>query len=128
VNQEVDTLADLISLSSEGRAKVQALLAELPPDLRIDSASPERIAALLAARDRVPRAIQILDVKESSNSVADTASIHLRVTTAEGESKSPTLIAIRHEHTGGWRLYLPDPIVDYYLGLAQSASRAATSP
>jgi hypothetical protein len=120
---DVNVLADLIALTPGAQAKLRAFLAHLPAHLQPQDVSPERMAALLAARDRVPSSIQILRIEENSHEDASWAGLRVRVTTAEGKEKTPTLIAFRHAQTDGWRLQIPDPIVDYYLENVQDLGK-----
>lgn len=103
---ELDVLAKAIVLDPAAREKAEAILARLPASARQDYDSPEKLIALLLARDGDARAMQIL----GESKAGDDALVNLRLQKDDGKTKDE---GYQFRRTGdGWRLVVPGKAVD----------------
>lgn len=105
---DVDTLAASILLDAEAREKAQAILDRLPEAVRATYGTPEKLIALLMARDADIRAMQVL----SENQANDDALVNVRVQKGDGKTKDEGY-AFRRDGDG-WRMVIPGKAVDKY--------------
>lgn len=103
---DVDTLAASILLDAEAREKAQAILDRRPEAVRATYGTPEKLIALLMARDADIRAMQVLSESQANND----ALVMLRLQKGDGKTKDEGH-AFRREGDG-WRLVIPGKAVE----------------
>jgi hypothetical protein len=109
-NGDLDALAGLLTFNDAARDEAAALFARLPPAMRNEVATPERLIALLTAMD-VPRGrAAILGQFPSASGTRVSA----QLTDAEGKAK----VAVFSLQADGdrWRLAVPASVVKKYAG------------
>jgi len=105
---DVETLSKSILLDADARAKAEEILARLPPESRAAYDSPEKLIALLLARDIDVKALQIL----GENQAGDDALVNLRMQKDDGKTKEE---GYQFKRTSdGWRLVIPAKAVDKF--------------
>lgn len=103
---ELDVLANSIVLDAAAREKAAAILARLSESSRQTYDTPEKLVALLLARDTDARAMQVL----GANTAGDDALVSLRLQKDDGKTKDE---GYQFRRTGdGWRLVVPGKAVD----------------
>jgi len=103
---DLDVLANSIVLDAAAREKAAAILARLPEASRQTYDTPEKLVALLLARDTDARAMQVL----GANTAGDDALVSLRLQKDDGKTKDE---GYQFRRTGdGWRLVVPGKAVD----------------
>lgn len=104
---DVDALAGSLTFNPEGRARADQWFASLTPDVRQQYGTPEKVIALLMARDAAGlTGMQVLGQKELT--AQDTA---LRIRFAsESNTKDDNLVM--HRTGDGWRMLLNDKTVE----------------
>jgi hypothetical protein len=105
---DVETLAKSILLDADARAQAEAILARLPPESRAAYDSPEKLIALLLAREIDVKALQIL----GENQAGDDALVNLRMQKDDGKTKEEGYPFKRT--SDGWRLVIPAKAVDKF--------------
>ena len=105
---DIDALAGLLALEPDARAEATALFAQLPEKLRQEFVSPERLVAVLTAKDVPLGSATILGQYPSA---ADTK-ISAQIFDAEGKHKV-SLFSLRAEGDR-WRLVVPGNAVRRY--------------
>ncbi len=108
VNGDIDTLTSLLVLDSEARNEAAALYARLPESLRQEFVSPERLIAVLAAKDVPLGSATILDLYPATNETKVSAQIF----DAEGKHKL-ALLSLRPDDAG-WKFVVPTNAVKRY--------------
>lgn len=103
---ELDVLANSIILDAAAREKAAAILARLPESTRQTYDTPEKLVALLLARDTDARAMQVL----GANTTGDDALVSLRLQKDDGKTKDEGYQFRRT--SDGWRLVVPGKAVD----------------
>lgn len=108
-NGEVDTLAQALLLEPETRAAAEGFLASLPPEARAAHGTPERLVALLTARE-VPlgsmRLIARMDRGENE--------VLLRVRLEHPDGSAITRSIAARGQPGDWRLIVPANAIPRY--------------
>jgi hypothetical protein len=104
---EVDALAQLLLLEPDARQRAQALLDRLPESARAQYATPERLIALLTAKQIPLGAMQLVAAMPQGD---DTRLLRVRLHSPEGWART-TSVAARGA-PGDWRLVVPGPAVD----------------
>jgi hypothetical protein len=103
---DLDALANSILLDAAAREKAAAILARLPDGTRQTYNTPEKLVALLLARDTDARAMQVL----GANIAGEDALVNLRLQKDDGKTKDE---GYQFKRTGdGWRLMVPGKAVD----------------
>lgn len=103
---DLEALAGAIVLEGGAREAAAALHAKLPPEARKLYDSPEKLIALLLARDTDARAMQVLGASISGSE----ALVNLRLQKDDGKTKEE---GYQFRNTGdGWRLVLPAKAVE----------------
>jgi hypothetical protein len=103
---DLDVLAGSIVLDADAREKAAAILARLPEATRQTYDTPEKLMALLLARDTDARAMQVL----GANTAGDDALVSLRLQKDDGKTKDE---GYQFRRTAdGWRLVVPGKAVD----------------
>ncbi len=103
---DLDVLANSILLDAAAREKAVAILARLPDSTRQTYDTPEKLIALLLARDTDARAMQVL----GANTAGDDALVSLRLQKDDGKTKDEGYQFRRT--SDGWRLVMPGKAVD----------------
>lgn len=107
---EVDLLSNALEFTDSARAKAQALFDRLPEGTRQQYGSPEKLMALMIAKDAEKIAgMQILGQREISQ---DNVGVRLRVGNDLGQTKEQSLLL--HHANDGWRLMLTDDPVEKF--------------
>lgn len=130
VGGDIDVLASTLVLGPEARRRAEAVLAGLPPEMRVQYATPEKFAALFTARDVPLDASLTLNPIKGDNE--NEALLRIRLTgsqtvagkTALVESKS-TLLSLRR-FDDGWKLQVPEAAIEKYA--AQLSAPGAAQP
>jgi hypothetical protein len=111
---DVDALTGLISLDAGARTKAQEIFARLPASLQQEMVTPERLVALLTARDVPLGSAQILGQYETPLETKLSA----QLLDPEGNSKE-VLFSLRQENEH-WRLVVPGSAVEKYAAWLQT--------
>lgn len=107
---DVDTLANSMTFTEAGRAKADAWFAGLPEGVRQQYGSPEKVIALMVARDAAGLSgMQVLGQKEVA---ADSVGLRVRVANTDGQTKDETFVMKRVND--GWRMLLSDGVVEKF--------------
>ena len=106
---DTETLAAMLEIGSAARAKAEALLAELPEDFRSQYGTPEKLIALLLAKD-VPLGGMHVDLETGGN--PDYSTLYVRLQDTVGNTKQIGLAM--HRQTDGWNLVVPESAVEKY--------------
>jgi len=108
---DLDTLAGLFTFDSEARTKITSLFGALPAALQNELGTPERLLALLAAKD-VPLG-GAAKIWSQYGSPADTK-IAAEIVGPEGKSKQVRLtVRLDGNH---WQFVVPETAVEKYAG------------
>ncbi len=103
---DLEMLANTILLDAAAREKAAAILARIPDSARASYNTPEKLVALLLARDTDARAMQVL----GANTAGDDALVSLRLQKDDGKTKDE---GYQFKRTAdGWRLIVPGKAVD----------------
>lgn len=105
---DLNLLANSIVLDPAAKEKAEAILARLPLETRTAYDTPEKLIALLLARDVDARAMQIL----GENKAGDDALVNLRLQKDDGKTKDEGYQFRRT--SDGWRLVIPGKAVDKF--------------
>ncbi len=118
VGGDVETLASLLAFDPEARIKAEAIFANLPATMQRELATPQRLIALLVAKD-VP--LGSARIWTESGTPTD-AKISAQLVDAEGKSKTAHL-SLRTE-ADKWRFIVSGKIVEQYAAKLQAPSVA----
>lgn len=108
VNGDIDTLTSLLLFDPEARNEAGVLFARLPAALQQEFVSPERLVAILAAKDVPLGSATILNQYPAANETKVAAQIF----DAEGKHRM-ALLSLRSDATG-WRFVVPVNAVKRY--------------
>ena len=108
VNGDIDTLTGLLLFDAEARNEAGALFGRLPAALQQEFVSPERLVAVLAAKDVPLGSATILNQYPAANETKVAAQIF----DAEGQHRM-ALLSLRSDETG-WRFVVPANAVKRY--------------
>lgn len=104
VGGDVDTLANALEFTPGARAQADAWFAGLSPSTREQYGSPEKVIALMIAKDAAAlNGMQVLGQREVA---PDTIGMRLRFASNDGKTKDDNLLM--HRASDGWRLLLPE--------------------
>lgn len=107
---EVDTLSNALAFTPTARAKADAWFAGLSDGTRQQYGSPEKVIALMIAKDAATLSgMQMLGQKALG---ADDVGLRVRLASSEGKVKDDNLVM--HRGSDGWRLMVPDNAVEKY--------------
>jgi hypothetical protein len=110
VGGDVDTLSNAITFTPEGRVRADAWFAGLSEGVRQQYGSPEKVIALLVARDAAGLSgMQVLGQKEIG---PDNVGVRVRVANNEGNTKDETFVMRRV--SDGYRMLLSDAVVEKF--------------
>jgi hypothetical protein len=109
VGGDVDLVAGSVEFTPSARAKAQALLDALPPETRAQYGSPEKLVALMIAKDTGNvSGMQVLGSREMGD--PDTVGMRLRFGNDLGQTKESSVLL--HQASDGWRVLLTDDPVE----------------
>lgn len=108
VNGDIDTLTSLLVFDTESRNEAAALYARLPETLRQEFVSPERLIAVLAAKDVPLGSATILNQFPAANETKVSAQIF----DAEGKHRF-ALLSLRPDEAG-WKFVVSTNAVKRY--------------
>lgn len=111
---DIESLAGLLIFDEKARGKAEAIFATLPSGIKQELATPERLIALLVAKDAPLGSAQILT--QSSNSTG--AQINVQLSDESGKSRQVQL-TLRAEKES-WRFVVPPTAVDRYAAQLQA--------
>lgn len=107
---EVDTLAQGIVFTPTAQAKANAWFAQLSDATKAQYGSPEKLVALMIAKDAANLSgMQILGQREIT---PDDVGLRIRVGGEDGKTKDDSFLL--HRQPDGWRLTLPDQVVEKF--------------
>jgi hypothetical protein len=107
---DVDLLADSIVFTPTARAKADAWFAGLSANTRQQYGTPEKVIALMVAKDAAGfGGMQVLGQRELA---PDAVGLRLRFASSEGKTKDDNFLM--HRSADGWRLVLPDAALDRF--------------
>lgn len=110
VSGDVDTLASGLVFTPSARTKADAWFAGLSEKTRAEYGSPEKVIALMIARDADKiGGIQILGQRELT---PDNVGLRMRFADNQGNAKEDNFVL--HRAADGWRLILPDATVEKF--------------
>jgi len=102
----VEALASAITLDQAAREKAEAILARMPDSVRTTYNTPEKLVALLLARESDIRAMQVL----GENSAGDEALVNMRLLKGDGKTKDEGMQFQRS--SDGWRMNVTGKVMD----------------
>jgi RNA polymerase sigma factor (sigma-70 family) len=105
---DIDTAASLIMFGPEDRAKMEALVAALPENLRADYGTPERLMAMVMAG--TPRPIAAVQVLDESEQGPDDFVQHIQLKYSDGRERQDELQF--HREADGWHRVMSSALVD----------------
>jgi len=109
VGGDVDLVAGSIEFLPSAREKAQALFDRLPDAAKAQYGSPEKLAALMLAKDADKvSGMQVLGTREMNS--PDTVGMRLRVGNDLGQTKEQSLLL--HNSSTGWKVLLTDDPID----------------
>lgn len=110
VSGDVDTLANGVVFTPSARTKADAWFAGLSDQTRAEYGSPEKVIALMIARDADKfGGVQILGQRELT---PDNVGLRMRFSDTQGNTKDDNFVL--HRSPDGWRLILPDATVEKF--------------
>jgi hypothetical protein len=114
----VDSLTGLLSFDADARADAEGIFAKLPSALQQELATPERLIALLVAKDVPLGSAEILtQITPADPSAADTKLV-ANLVDAEGKAKEVRL-SLRVQD-GSWRFVVSPRAVERYAALLET--------
>jgi hypothetical protein len=111
---DIESLAGLLAFDEPAQTKAEAIFANLPPGMKQELATPQRLIALLVAKDAPLGSAQIV----SQSSTATGAQIDGQLMDEKGKSKQVRL-SLRPEGDS-WRFIVPPSAVDKYAAQLQA--------
>ncbi len=122
-NGDIDTLTNLLVFDPEARNEASALFARLPEALRQEFVSPERLVAVLAAKDVPLGSAALLNQYPAPTETK----LAVQIFDAEGKHKM-ALLSVRPDDAG-WKFVVPTNAVKRYAAwLRPPPNEAANRP
>ncbi|MEY4940061.1 MAG: hypothetical protein RIQ93_1796 [Verrucomicrobiota bacterium] len=119
VGGDVETLANTLTFTDSARLKADAWFAGLSDNTRQQYGSPEKVLALMIAREAEGvSGMQVLGQKEIGQG---DVGLRLRFANADGKTKDQNFLL--RPGADGWRMVLPDSVVEKYAGQLSGAKR-----
>ena len=110
VGGDIDVLANSLAFTPAARAKADAWFATLSANTRQQYGSPEKVVALMIAKDAAGLSgVQVLGQRELS---ADAIGVRMRFAAADGKTKDDNFMMQRS--ADGWRLMFPETALQKY--------------
>ncbi|MEO6992054.1 MAG: hypothetical protein ABI273_00370 [Lacunisphaera sp.] len=127
---DLDSLIRVLDLDSLTRTEATEVLDKLPPAIRQEIGTPERLVALLTAKDAPLGSAEILSAYEAvpakdASTPPTLMKLNARVVDAEGNA-TELLLNLRADH-GVWRLVVPDAAIEKYAAFLQVPAESAGS-
>ncbi|ACB73370.1 hypothetical protein [Opitutus terrae] len=116
---EVETLADTLLLDAEARTRAETLLASLPPAVRATYRTPERLVALLTAREVPLGSMQFIARMERG------ADVLLRVRLQQPDGSAITKSLVARGGPGDWRLVVPAGAISHFEAVLRGPESAS---
>lgn len=116
---DVDALVSLLAFDPAAQSRAAALFAQLSPAIQQELATPERLVAILTAKDVPLGHAEIL----SQNPTPTETKVAVRISDSEGKGKV-SVFSLRAENDR-WRLVVPEPVVQRYAAWLQAPAGAA---
>lgn len=107
---EVEVLANTIGFTATARTKADAWFAELSPQVREQYGSPEKVIALMIAKDAAN--VGGMEVLAQRELTTDNVGVRIRVANDQGQTKDQTYLLNRG--ADGWRLMMTDSVVEKF--------------
>lgn len=105
---DVDTLAGALTFTPSAKAKAAAWFASLSDATRQQYGSPEKVIALMIARDAATLSgMQVIGQKELG---PDDVGLRVRIAGTDGKTKDDSFFM--HRAADGWKMLLPDATVE----------------
>lgn len=121
VNGDIDTLTGLLLFDTEARNEAGALFAGLPAALQQEFVSPERLVAILAAKDVPLGSASIL------NQYSGEGETKVAVQIFDADNKHRMALLSLRPDEGGWRFVVPANAVKRYAAWLRAPATAAGS-
>ena len=121
VNGDIDTLTGLLLFDAEARNEASALFARLPAALQQEFVSPERLVAVLAAKDVPLGSAAILNQYPAEHETK----VAVQIFDADNQHRM-ALLSLRPDE-GGWRFVVPANAVKRYAAWLRAPAVAAGS-
>lgn len=121
VNGDIDTLTGLLLFDAEARDEAGALFARLPTALQQEFVSPERLVAVLTAKDVPLGSAAILNQYVAGNETK----VAVQIFDADNKHRM-ALLSLRSDE-GGWRFVVPANAVKRYASWLQAPAVVAGS-
>lgn len=115
---DVEALALMLAMDVGARAKAQAIMAQLPPAAQAEYSTPERLVALLSAKDVPTGGMRILQQKKNGT---DDVSLTVLL---ESDGKRKGVNLALHRSEDGWRLVVPESAMDKYAAALSGTAKA----
>jgi hypothetical protein len=109
---DLDALAETLSFDADARAKAEALFAGLPEAARMQYGSPERLIAMLTAKDIPLGSVQIHRIGESQADKPEDSKLIAQLSDTEGHNK--VVLFSLHPEGDSWRIVVPEKVVEKY--------------
>lgn len=107
---EVDVLASAIGFTATARTKADAWFAGLTPQVREQYGSPEKVIALMIAKDAAT--LSGMEVLAQRELTPDNVGVRIRVANEQGQTKDQTYLLTRNPD--GWRMMMTDSVVEKF--------------
>jgi hypothetical protein len=117
----VESLAGLLVFDSKAKSKADAIFAALPQAMQQELVTPDRLIALLVAKDVPLGSAEILTQAAPADPAKDTR-MAVKLIDAEGKSKEVHLSLRLRD--GSWRFVVPPSAVEKYATLLQTSVTA----
>jgi hypothetical protein len=110
VSGDVEALAETLMFTASAQKKADAWFATLPDATRQQYGSPEKVVALMIAKDADSlTGMQVIGQQEVG---PDNVGVRVRLAGADGKTKDDTLFM--HRGADGWKMVLPDPVLEKF--------------
>lgn len=115
-------LVETLAMSPEARAKAEAIYNSLPPDLRQEMATPERLFGALTAKDVTMQSAEVV----AEVPFAQGTMLVLNLQNADNQSRR---VQLRLQPQGDhWRIEVPPAAVDRFVAQAREKSPSLQVP
>jgi hypothetical protein len=119
---DIERFANCLLLSERSRQLALQLRESLPPALREQSATPERLIALLACKD-VPLGAAKVVAWDQAKTPTSTEQVRLQLSTPDGATRD--LLLKFAQQGDGWKLVVPDVALAKYFAMVKGTSGGA---
>jgi hypothetical protein len=116
---DIERFANCLLLSERSRQLALQLRENLPPALREQSATPERLIALFACKD-VPLGAAKVVAWDQAKTPTSTEQVRLQLSTPDGATRD--LLLKFAQQGDGWKLVVPDVALAKYFAMVKGTS------